>query len=100
MQATHQTFVTGKPQAAIDETAPGLDAGLKSLRIDRSDKKSRPPVRRKWPWLLVAFVLLVAATGGWMIFDRRNAATEVETIRLRPASANASSAGTGPSILN
>ncbi|HEX9004804.1 MAG TPA: biotin/lipoyl-binding protein, partial [Blastocatellia bacterium] len=72
-----------------EERPQTMDAGLKSLRIDRSAKQATKSARKTWRWVLFVVVLLAALSGGWMVYARLNAATEVETVRVRSASSSA-----------
>lgn len=72
-----------------EERPQTMDAGLKSLRIDRSAKQATKSSRKTWRWVLFVVVLLAALSGGWMVYARLNAATEVETVRVRSASSSA-----------
>lgn len=86
------------PQTPIVEERPQtMDAGLKSLRIDRSAKQTTKSSWKTWRWVLLGVLLLVVLASGWMVYARLNAATEVETVRVR---ANSSSAPGDATILN
>src|SRR5687768_15059020 len=91
MQINNRTSVIDEPQTA-------MDAGLKSLRIDRSDKETATKGRLRWLALSFAFVVLLA--GGWLVYTRRNAATEVETMRVRAISTSTSGGKAGETILS
>jgi len=91
MQVTRQSSV-------IDPQESEIDAGLKSLQINRSGNQS---YRARHAWrrgALYVSGLLVAFAIAWLIYSR-TAATEVETIRVR---ANSASSGefAGATLLN
>jgi len=92
MKADNHTSVVEEPIA--------LDAGLKSLRIDRSNKRGVQSPRRWLRWVIAGVVLLVFLGTGWFIYGGINSAIEVETVRVRSSSASASGGGAGPTILN
>ena len=70
-----------------------MDAELKSLRIDRNSKrKDSGPGWARW-WILIGILLLVLVGGGRFAYDRLNAATEVETVRVRANTSGAAAAG-------
>ncbi len=75
-----------------------MDAELKDLRIDRSRKRSGEPSPWAVRWILIGISILVLLGAGSFIFAKLNAATEVETVRVRAASL--SSGGEGSVILN
>ena len=85
--------------SVIDEPHNALDAGLKSLRIDRSGNESGQSPRRKLRWALLGFVLLALLGASWLIYGRLTAATEVETVRVRARPASASGVA-GATILS
>ncbi len=62
-----------------------MDAELKSLRIDRSEK--RPAEASPWAtrWIAGGVLLFVLLGAGRFAYNRLNAAVEVETARVRPA---------------
>lgn len=58
---------------------------LEQLRIDRDAPPSAP---RRWPWIVLAIVLLVAAAiAGWLLFGRARA-VEVRTAEAVPIGGN------------
>jgi HlyD family secretion protein len=77
-----------------------MDSELKSLRIDRSRKRQDegPP---KWAtrWIIAGIAILLLLGAASFVFGRVNAATEVQTQRVRSASATAGAAE-GSIILN
>lgn len=85
-------------QAPAVEQESAMDAGLKSLRIERSSKQTgRAPfgTLRK---IVLSLILLLVLAGGWLTFSRLTAAIEVDTVRVRASST--SSSGEGTTILN
>jgi HlyD family secretion protein len=90
MQISNQTSV-------IDEPKNTMDAGLKGLRIDRSNRQQASAKGKLRP-VLFSFAVLVLLAGGWFAYTRLNAAIVVETVRVRANSA--SSSGAGEIILN
>lgn len=89
MEINNSTSVIDKPQHE-------MDAGLKGLRIDRSNRQTAAKSRLRPVLLTVVVVALL--TGGWFVYTRLNAATVVETMRVRVNSN--SSSGAGETILN
>jgi HlyD family secretion protein len=89
MQINNSTSVIDKPQNE-------MDAGLKGLRIDRSNQ--RGSTKGKLRPVLLSMVLLGLLAGGWFVYTRLTAATVVETLRVRVNST--SSIGAGETILN
>src|ERR1044071_8768234 len=96
MSIGHQSPVIAREQKAHGE----IDAGLRSLRIDRSSGKTRKRLRRGMRWILLAIGLVAFAGAGWVVYSRLNAAIEVETVRVRPVSATSFSDVAGATILN
>ena len=70
-----------------------MDEELKSLRIDR--KRKRPAEPSKWAtrWIIAGITLFVALGAGRLIYGRLNAATEVDVVRVRAASADETAGG-------
>ena len=83
----------------IQEQPTALDAGLQSLRIDRSGKQSGQAPRGKLRWALLALGALALLGSAGFIYGRLNAATAVETVRVR-ASSTATSGNAGATILS
>ncbi len=77
-----------------------MDADIKSLRIDRTKKQ---PSGEASPWatrfILIGVSLFVLAGAGRFVYQRLNAATEVELYRVRSAAATGGPAA-GSVILN
>ena len=69
-----------------------MDEELKSLRIDRSKRRSSEP-RRVGRWVGFAIVLLLALIGWRVLSGRLNAAPIVETVRVRSVSSAAAPQG-------
>ena len=91
MQSKNQTSVVDQPQRA-------MDAELKNLRIDRSHRET--PTRGKLRWLVLGFAFIVLLAGGWYVYTKLNAATEVETMRVRANSTSTSGGQAGEIILS
>ncbi len=77
-----------------------MEAELKNLRIDRSQKRSKEPSRWASRWIIsgVAILLLLGLANfiyGWM-----NKATEVDIVRVQSAAAGNASQQGGTVILN
>jgi HlyD family secretion protein len=77
-----------------------VPTGLKSLRIDRSGKQASGSTRSRLGWVLLGFCLLALLGSAWFIYDRRTAATEVETVRVRASSTPSAGGAAGATILN
>jgi HlyD family secretion protein len=77
-----------------------MDAELKSLRIDRSKKKSSSG-SGSWAtkWILIGIAIFILAGLGRFIYGIANKATEVETVRAKSISA-ATAAAEGSVVLN
>lgn len=76
-----------------------MEAELKSLRIDRSKKRSKEPSRWATGWILGGIALILLAAGGFYAYGMLTRATEVDVLRVRIASAG-DSARAGDVILN
>jgi hypothetical protein len=76
-----------------------MEAELKSLRIDRSRKKSDGPSRWATVWILTGVAILVLLGAGRYAFGIINRATEVDVVRVRAATAG-DAARSGDVILN
>jgi methylase of polypeptide subunit release factors len=70
-----------------------MDEELKSLRIDRSRKRSEEPAKWATRWIIVGIALFVALGAGRFIYGRLNAGTEVDVVRVRAASSNGPAGG-------
>ncbi len=77
-----------------------MDAGLKSLRIDRSTKQKNGSGQRNWRWILFSLGVSFLVGAALFVYARLNTAVEVETVRVRAASAASSGAGVDATILN
>ncbi len=77
-----------------------MDAGIKSLRIDRSPKQKNRSGRGIWRWILFSLSLSVLAGAALFVYARLNSAVEVETVRVRAQALTASGAASGVTILN
>ncbi|MGH9834498.1 MAG: efflux RND transporter periplasmic adaptor subunit [Blastocatellia bacterium] len=83
---------------AITDQPDTIDADIKSLRIDRSAKQKNGSGQRNWRWILFSLGVSFLFGAGLFIYARFNTAVEVETMRVRAASTEAS--GAGVTILN
>ena len=74
-----------------------MEAELKNLRIDRSKKKNRDGGSRwaTW-WILTGIALLLLFGAGRFAYERLNAATEVDIVRVR---ATDTGAGAGNDVI-
>jgi HlyD family secretion protein len=78
-----------------------MDAGIKSLRIDRSSKQKNRAPGKALRWILLVAALVVVSGAAWFAYGKLNAAAEVETVRVRAASGGgAAGAPAGATILN
>jgi HlyD family secretion protein len=77
-----------------------MDAEIKSLRIDRSAKQMKRSSGGAVRWILAAIGLIALLGIAWVVYGRMNAATEVETVRVRAASTTSAGAPVGATILN
>ncbi len=96
MGASHQSPVINEEQNAPD----AMDAGLKSLRIDRSGMRANGSTRNRRRWIMFGFGLLALLGTAWFIYERRTAAIEVETVRVRASQTPSASGVAGATILN
>ena len=64
-----------------------MEAELKSLRIDRSKKRSDQLSPWATGWILGGIALILLAGGGFYVYGLLNKATEVDVVRVRVASA-------------
>ncbi|HET8550308.1 MAG TPA: efflux RND transporter periplasmic adaptor subunit [Bryobacteraceae bacterium] len=78
-----------------------MESELKSLRIDRSRKRQEEDGPSKWAtrWIVGGIAILVLLAGAGLVIGRVSAAPEVQTQRVRSASATAG-APEGSVILN
>jgi HlyD family secretion protein len=81
------------------KTESGIDSELKSLRIDRNRKTA--PRESKWAarWIITGIILFLVAGAARFAYSYFNAATPVETVRVR-AVTEGSGPGEGAVILN
>ncbi len=71
-----------------------MESELKSLRIDRSKKNGKgEPSAWATRWILAGVILLLLLGAGRFLYAKFNAATEVDVVRVRSASANSVSPG-------
>ena len=64
-----------------------MDAELKSLRIDRSKKRSEQPSPWATGWILGGIALILLSAGAFYAYGMLTRATEVDVMRVRAASA-------------
>ena len=76
-----------------------MEPELKSLRIDRSQKRRAEPSPWATRWIIAGISLFILLGAGRFAWTRLNAATEVDTVRVRPVSTSASGSS-DPVILN
>ncbi|MEO8026874.1 MAG: efflux RND transporter periplasmic adaptor subunit [Bryobacteraceae bacterium] len=76
-----------------------MDAELKSLRIDRSKRRDEPSGWAKW-WIIGGVLLFIALGAGRFAYERLNAATEVDIVRVRASETGGSGVAAGEVILN
>ncbi len=76
-----------------------MDAELKSLRIDRSKKRSEQPSRWATGWILGCIALILLSAGGFYAYGMLTRAIDVDTVRVRASSAG-DGARSGDVILN
>lgn len=76
-----------------------MEAELKSLRIDRSKKRSDQPSPWATGWILGAVALILLAAGGFYLYGVLNKPIEVDVVRVR-ASSSGDAARAGDVILN
>src|SRR5215467_3377311 len=84
----------------ISNHQDAMDADIKNLRIDRSAKRKNGSGGGLLRWILISFGLSVLLGVAFVIYGRLNAAVEVETVRVRTASAASPGAPAGATILN
>lgn len=75
-----------------------MESELKSLRIDRRKRRSTEPSRWATRWIIGGVVILVLLAAANLLYSRLNAATEVDVVRVKSASAGSASAE--PVVLN
>ena len=83
----------------VDESESAMDSGLKSLKIDRSRKQTSRSNRGKFGPIITSAGLVALLSIGWLVYNRLNAVSEVETLRVR-ASSTTSGDIAGTTILN
>src|ERR1700727_58538 len=76
-----------------------MEAELKSLRIDRSKKRSEQPSRWATAWILGGIALILLSAAGFYAYGMLTRATEVDVLRVRVASAG-DAARAGDVVLN
>lgn len=76
-----------------------MEPELKSLRIDRSKKRQPEPSPWATRWIIIGITLFILLGAGRFAWNRLNAATEVDTVRVHAVSAGGPGAS-DPVILN
>ena len=76
-----------------------MEAELKSLRIDRSKKRSTEPSRWATAWILGGIALILLGAAGFYAYGLVTRATEVDVMRVRASSAGDSTRA-GDVVLN
>src|ERR1700693_5234362 len=76
-----------------------MEAELKSLRIDRSRKRSSQPSPWATGWILGAIALILLSAAGVYVYGLLTRATDVDVVRVHVASAG-DAARSGDVILN
>jgi HlyD family secretion protein len=69
-----------------------MDAELKNLRIDRTQRRATQPSRWATRWIVFGTTLFVLLGVARFAYDRVNAATEVEVVRVRNEAGQSGSA--------
>jgi HlyD family secretion protein len=75
-----------------------MEADLKTLQIDRSTKRSPEPSKWAVRWIVGGVALFALLGMGRVAYDKLNAATEVETVRVAAAGGSAASGGPGVAL--
>src|SRR4051794_9264955 len=69
-----------------------MDAELKNLRIDRTQRRAAQPSRWATRWIVFGITLFLLLGVARFAYDRVNAATEVEVVRVRNEAGQSGSA--------
>jgi HlyD family secretion protein len=77
-----------------------VEDDLKSLRIDRSKKRSGEPSPWAVRWIIIGILLFVVLGAGRLIYAKLNAATEVDVVRVHAPQVSLGSGGEQVIILN
>ena len=77
-----------------------MEPELKSLRIDRSRKRSSQPSRGVGRWIFGGVVLILVSAGAFYADGMLNRATDVDVVRVHAATAGDTAARAGDVILN
>ena len=72
-----------------------MDAELKGLQIDRGQRREPQPARWATRWILGGVALFLILGTGRLAYNKLNAATEVDSVRVTVASAGGGAAGEG-----
>jgi len=70
-----------------------MDTDLKSLQIDRSPKREPKPSKWSTRWIIAGIALFLLLGTVRFAYNKLNAATEVETVRVQATSAGGAAAG-------
>jgi hypothetical protein len=70
-----------------------MSTDLKSLQIDRSQKREGKPSKWSTRWILAGIALFLLLGTVRFAYNKLNAATEVETVRVQAASAGGAGGG-------
>src|SRR5215207_5928479 len=73
-----------------------MEEELKSLRIDRTQKRATGNRSGKIRWIVISIITLVLLGGAGYGYRWMSAAVEVETTRVRPPASTAELGGEGP----
>jgi HlyD family secretion protein len=63
-----------------------MEAELKSLQIDRSKRRNTEPSPWAVRWIVAGIAIFVALGAARFVYDKVNAATEVDIVRVHAAS--------------
>ncbi|MGE0884583.1 MAG: efflux RND transporter periplasmic adaptor subunit [Blastocatellales bacterium] len=85
---------------AIRDQQDAMDADIKSLRIDRSAKQKHKSGQKNWRWILFSLGVSLLVGAAIFAYIKLNPAVEVETVRVRAASATNSGGVASATILN
>lgn len=75
-----------------------MDAELKSLQIDRGQRKDPQPSKWATRWIIGGIALFVLLGTGRLAYNTLNAATEVESVRVTAANTGSGSATEGVAL--
>jgi HlyD family secretion protein len=72
-----------------------METDLKNLQIDRGPKREPKPAPWATRWIIAGVALFLLLGTGRLAYNKLNAATEVETVRVQAVSAGSAAAGQG-----